>query len=370
MWLHKPGKSDNQAPRLWGAFLFHQKGLNMLNEKIESYRISLPSKGRLAEDCLDFLAASGLRVYKPNPRQYEATIPALPELRVIFQRAADIVTSIRDGSVDFGITGYDVVAESQAENKEIYILHDMLGFGNCSLNLAVPENWDNVADVSDLRSYASRLGRPLRVGTKYENLASRFFNDQNIPFQLVTSEGTLEIAPAIGYADMICDVVSSGLTLRDNRLRALVGGQILQSQAVLIGNAATLSDDPKALKIARILIEYFEAHLIAKQKLAVFANMRGETPEAIAQLIFESPAISGLQGPTISPVIVKNDSQTWFAVNIIVSRDNLYQAISELRAIGGSGVIVLPVTYIFDEEPPRYTRLEKIIRDSKMKEVN
>ena len=289
---------------------------------------------------------------------------------MIFQRAADIVTSVRDGSIDFGITGYDVVAESQAENKEIYILHDKLGFGNCSLNLAVPENWDDVADVSDLRSYASRLDRPLRVGTKYENLASEFFNDQNIPFQLVTSEGTLEIAPAIGYADMICDVVSSGLTLRDNRLRALVGGQILQSQAVLIGNAATLSGDPKALKIARILIEYFEAHLIAKQKLAVFANMRGETPEAIAQLIFESPAISGLQGPTISPVIVKNDSQTWFAVNIIVSRDNLYQAISELRAIGGSGVIVLPVTYIFDEEPPRYTRLEKIIRDSKINEVN
>lgn len=342
----------------------------MLNDKFESYRISLPSKGRLAEDCLDFLTAAGLRVYKPNPRQYEATIPALPELRVIFQRAPDIVTSVRDGSIDFGITGYDVVAESLAENKEIYILHETLGFGNCSLNLAVPENWNEVVNISDLKSYATRLGRPLRVGTKYENLASQFFNNQNIPFQLVTSEGTLEIAPAIGYADMICDVVSSGLTLRDNRLRALVGGQILQSQAVLIGNAATLSRDPNALRIARILIEYFEAHLIAKQKLAVFANMRGENPEAIAQLIFNSPAISGLQGPTISPVIVKNDSQTWFAVNIIVSRDNLYQAISELRAIGGSGVIVLPVTYIFDEEPPRYTRLEQLIRNSKKSEVN
>ena len=67
---------------------------------------------------------------------------------------------------------------------------------------------------------------------------------------------------------------------------------------------------------------------------------------------------------------IRDSSQTWFAVNIIVSRDTLYQAISELRAIGGSGVIVLPVTYIFDEEPPRYARLEKIIRDSKMNEVN
>lgn len=335
----------------------------------ETYRISLPSKGRLAEDCLDFLAAAGLKVYKPNPRQYEAVIPALQGLKVILQRASDIVTSVKDGSIDFGITGYDVVAESQAEDREIFVLHESLGFGNCSLNLAVPENWESVNDINDLATFAGQLNRPLRVGTKYKNLASQFLKNKNIPFHLVSSEGTLEIAPAIGYADMICDVVSSGLTLKDNRLRALSGGQILQSQAVLIGNASTLISDPKAVEIARILIEYFEAHLIAKQKLAVFANIRGENPEAIAQKIFNSPAISGLQGPTISPVIVKNDSQKWFAVNIIVARDQLYQAVSELRAIGGSGVIVLPVTYIFDEEPPRYTRLEKKIQLMKGKET-
>lgn len=335
----------------------------------ETYRISLPSKGRLAEDCLDFLAAAGLKVYKPNPRQYEATIPALPNLKVILQRPSDIVTSVKDGSIDFGITGYDVVAESMTEDREIFVLHETLGFGNCSLNLAVPENWDNVNEINELKNFADQLKRPLRVGTKYKNLASKFLKNNNIPFHLVSSEGTLEIAPAIGYADMICDIVSSGLTLKDNRLRALAGGQILQSQAVLIGNASTLTNDNKALEIARILIEYFEAHLIAKQKLAIFANIRGENPEVISQRIFNSPAIAGLQGPTISPVIVQNDSQKWFAVNIIVTRDQLYQAVSELRAIGGSGVIVLPVTYIFDEEPPRYTRLKKKIQSVKVKET-
>ncbi|RPJ38401.1 MAG: ATP phosphoribosyltransferase, partial [Chloroflexi bacterium] len=76
-----------------------------------SLRISLPSKGRLAEDALDFLSACGLKVYKPNPRQYEARIPALPELHVLFQRPADIVVSVRDGSVDFGITGIDLIEE-------------------------------------------------------------------------------------------------------------------------------------------------------------------------------------------------------------------------------------------------------------------
>jgi ATP phosphoribosyltransferase len=330
----------------------------MLSESnTETYRISLPSKGRLAEDCLEFLAASGLRIYKPNPRQYEAVIPALPDLRVLFQRATDIVTSVMDGSVDFGITGLDVVAELQGKGQEIILLHEALGFGGCSLNLAIPETWDNVWAVSDLKAYAGKLNRPLRVATKYQNLASKFFEKQGITTQLIANEGTLEIAPAIGYADMICDVVSSGVTLRDNRLRMLEGGKILDSQAVLIANAATLRQKPEALRIARILIEYFEAHLQASDKLAVFANMRGDSPESIAQLIFDNTTIAGLQGPTISPVIVRNDTRQWFAVNIIVSRSQLYQSINELRAIGGSGVVVLPVTYIFDEEPPRYTRL-------------
>jgi ATP phosphoribosyltransferase len=320
-------------------------------------RISLPSKGRLAEDCLEFLEESGLKIYKPNPRQYEASIPSLPNLRVIFQRATDIVTSVQDGSIDFGITGYDVVAESMAQDKDFVIIHDSLGFGKCSLNLAIPEQWDQVSNVSDLINFAKALNRPIRIASKYKNLVKQFFQSSNLDIQLISSEGTVEIAPAIGYADMICDVVSSGLTLSDNRLRMIEGGKILDSQAVLIGNMNTLLTDPEALKIARILIEFFEAHLIAKDKLAVFANMRGDNPQAIAQKIFDSTTIQGLQGPTISQVIVKNDEQNWFAVNIIVSKSEMYKAVNELRAIGGSGVIVVPVSYVFDEEPPRYRRL-------------
>ncbi|MBW6474218.1 MAG: ATP phosphoribosyltransferase [Anaerolineaceae bacterium] len=320
-------------------------------------RISLPSKGRLAEDCLDFLEESGLKIYKPNPRQYEATIPALPGVNVIFQRATDIVASVQDGSIDFGITGYDVVAESMGEDQDFVVIHDALGFGHCSLNLAIPEGWNVVTSLVSLVEYANQLKRPLRIATKYKNLVTKFFEPTDLDLQLVSSEGTVEIAPAIGYADMICDVVSSGLTLSDNRLRMIEGGRILESQAVLIGNKQTLLSDPEALKTARIFIEFFEAHLIGKDKLAVFANMRGENPQAIAKRIFDSTTIQGLQGPTISQVIVKNADQNWFAVNIIVSKTEMYKAISELRAIGGSGVIVIPVSYVFDEEPPRYRRL-------------
>jgi len=330
--------------------------MNTENQQ-RNIRISLPSKGRLAEDCLEFLEESGLKIYKPNPRQYEASIPALPGVTVIFQRATDIVASVQDGSMDFGITGYDVVAESMGEDKDFILIHDALGFGNCSLQLAIPEGWENVSTVSELVEYARQLNRPLRIATKYKNLVSRFFQSTSLDIHLISSEGTVEIAPAIGYADMVCDVVSSGLTLSDNRLRMLSGGKILDSQAVLIGNKQTLLSNPEVLKIARILIEYFEAHLIAKDKLAIFANMRGENPQVIAQKIFDSTSIQGLQGPTISQVIVKHDTQNWFAVNIIVSKSEIYKAITELRSIGGSGVIVIPVSYVFDEEPPRYRKL-------------
>ena len=328
-------------------------------------RISLPSKGRLAEDCLDFLEESGLKIYKPNPRQYEASIPSLPNLKVIFQRASDIVASVQDGSIDFGITGYDVVAESNSIDQELVLVHDALGFGRCTLQLAVPEQWDQVNSFADLIEFSRTLERPLRIATKYKNLAIKFFSSSNLDLQLVSSEGTVEIAPAIGYADMICDVVSSGLTLNDNRLRMIAGGKILDSQAVLIANKASLLNNPEALQIARILIEFFEAHLIAKDKLAIFANMRGETPQLIAQRIFESTTIQGLQGPTISPVIVKNEEQNWYAVNIIVSKTEIYKAVSELRAIGGSGVIVVPVNYVFDEEPPRYRKLLETLQLTK-----
>ena len=162
---------------------------------------------------------------------------------------------------------------------------------------------------------------------------------------------------------MISDLVSSGQTLRDNRLRPLPDGLIQPSQAALIANKDALKNNPLALKVARQLLEFFEAHLRASENLAIFANMRGASPEAIAERIFSQPAIAGLQGPTVSRVVVREHDPNWYAVNIIVRRSQIFQAITELRAIGGSGVVVMPVTYIFDEEPPRYMAMLQALED-------
>ncbi len=328
--------------------------MSITSESEPSVRISLPSKGRLSEDAMDFLNACGLKVYKPNPRQYEARIPALPELHVLFQRPGDIVVSVRDGSVEFGITGIDVTEERKGENDEVLMLHDNLGFGHCSLNLAVPEAWEDVRDVETLRARAAKMGHPLRIATKYPYLTGKFLDARGISCSLISAEGTLETAPAIGYADMISDLVSSGQTMRDNRLKPLADGLIQPSQAALIANKNALKANPVALKVARQLLEFFDAHLRASESLAIFANMRGPSPEAIAERIFSQPAIAGLQGPTVSRVIVREQDPNWFAVNIIVKRNDIFTAITELRAIGASGVVVTPLTYIFDEEPPRY----------------
>jgi len=321
----------------------------------DDIRLSLPSKGRLAQPALDFLDSCGLSVDKPNPRQYSASIPALPGLTVLFQRTGDIVVSVRDGSVDFGITGMDMVAERRGDNGEVLVLHDALRFGHCRLCLAVPERWNSVHTVADLASYVHTLDRPIRVATKFPRATGSFLADHGIqPATLIHAEGTLEAAPAIGYADLIADLVSSGQTLLDNRLRPLEDATILHSEAVLVAHPASLRARPQALSMARMLLESIEAHLRAKDHVAVFANMRGSSPESVAQRMFAQETLGGLQGPTFSRVIARDGNPNWCAVHIIVRRTQLFLAVAELRAIGGSGVVVTPVMYIFEEEPARY----------------
>lgn len=323
-------------------------------------RLALPSKGRLEAETLEFLAAAGLRVHKPNPRQYFARIPAIPNLTVVFQRPGDIVVSVGDGSVDFGLTGLDSLAEGRGDDgTSIFMLHDSLNYGWCDLKLAVPEDWP-VATLEQLRAHSAGLGHPLRVATKFHHLTARFLQAQRLqPFTLIDAEGTLEVAPAIGYADMIADLVSSGQTLRDNRLRALEDGLIVQSQAVLFANRHALRTNPAAFAVARQLLEYIEAHLRGQENCLVVANVRRDNPDDIAQALFTHPDITGLQGPTIAPVYAREGAR-WHSVSIVVRKDRLMPAIRALRDIGGSGVIVSPVTYIFEEEPDRAKRLNDL----------
>jgi ATP phosphoribosyltransferase len=334
-----------------------------MNEKNRNVRISLPSKGLLAEGSKQLLADVGLPIYSPNPRQYIATIPLLPGIEVIFQRPGDIVISVRDGSVDFGITGRDIYLEKKDSNGKILELHSHLGFGKCSLNVIIPEDWNEIGSLTDLRQLQRSLERPLKVATKFPNLAENFFSSEtDIPIKLFRAEGTLEIAPTVGYADLIVDLVSTGTTLRDNRLKNLPGGKILDAEACLIANRERLKNNKDTLSMASQLLEMIGAHLRGKNNLAVFANVRANSIEMISRKIFQKEVIGGLQGPTVSPIITR-DSSAYFAIHIVVRKDELHRAIGELREIGGSGVVVSPVNYIFEEEPQEILNMMTALED-------
>jgi ATP phosphoribosyltransferase len=331
--------------------------MTTINGKNRSIRIALPSKGRLSEDSLKLMAESGLAVRKPNERQYRASIPALPGVEVLFQRVGDIALSVRDGIVDFGISGLDVVRETQNESGNILVMLEKLGFGSCKLCAIVPEGAESVSGMADVTRLIPPKKKTLRVATKFPNLTRQFFEGYNLfNVDYIKAEGALEIAPLIGYADMITDLVSSGLTLRDNRLKVLDDGLILESQACLIANRTNLVSSPKVMEVARRLLEFIVAYLRAENNVMVFANIRGKSPEDVAELILGERVIRGLQGPTISRVIT-HQGEDWFAVNLIIKKSELAEAISELRSIGGSGVVVTPVNFIFEEEPEAYRRL-------------
>lgn len=324
----------------------------------QQIRLGLPSKGRMEEETLDFLAACGLRVKKTHPRQYSAHLPAMPEILVLFQRSRDIANSVAAGDIDLGITGYDTTVDAlDGDLSDIVIIHEGLGYGDCKLVVAVPNEWGDVNDLASLSARARESGE-LRVATKHTNAVRNFFDQQGVEgIRIVSADGALEAAPAVGYADLIADITSTGTTLRDNHLKILKDGTIIESQAILIGNRASLAGRDDLLAATRQVLEFVEAYLRAKDQHLVFANMRGESMEEIGERIFTQTDLGGLQGPTISPIISRSQESGWFAINIVVPSERLYKAVRQIRAIGGSGVIATPVDYIFEEYPLRYQRL-------------
>ncbi len=331
--------------------------------------IALPSKGALADPTLDFLRSCDLRVAKPNPRQYVATVPALPQLDVLFQRVTDIVYKVADGTVDLGITGLDVVQEIAGDNDEVLIVHDDLSYGGCELVLAVPEAWIDVETMIDVADIALDMRehrrRNLRVATKFTTLARRFLNEHGIHhFTLVEAEGAIEAAPTLGYADIIIDLSATGTTLRENHLKPVADGVLLQSTACVIGNARRLRESPEVLETTRVLLEVFDATLNGQNYYQLSANVHGQSAESVAQGVAANPITRGLQGPTVAPIYASRttgDGQ-WYNVTVIVHRKDLIAAVAHLRSIGGTQTVVVPARYVFMTQSPSYQRLtEKLV---------
>ena len=307
-----------------------------------------------------FLEASGLTVLRPSARRYTAWIPALAQVEVLFQRTADITQKVEEGSAELGITGLDRYLEYRSDEDRVVTLIDDLQFGRCEFVLAVPDSWldvTSVADLADLALEFRQSGKQLRIATKYHRLLRRYLSERGINyFTLVSASGTLEAAPAAGYADLIADITSTGVTLRENRLKTLEEGTILVSQACLIGNPLLLATPPARRNAARSIAELMEAHLRAEPFYRLTANVRGPSAESVSATILARPDLAGLRGPTFARVY-NVEEQDWHSVSLLVKKEKLMEAVDHLRGCGAMDIAASQVSYLFDGHSQAYQNL-------------
>jgi ATP phosphoribosyltransferase len=220
--------------------------------------IAIPSKGRLMETAAELLAKAGFTIERLGAdRGYRGVLKGIENVEVAFLSASEIAQNLRDGKIDLGVTGEDLLREKIPPDDKASDVLVRLGFGPADVVVAVPECWLDVATMADLdeiaESFYERHGRRLRVATKYHNLTRRFFAEKGVTgYRIVESLGATEGAPAAGIAEIIVDITTTGSTLAANSLKILDDGVILKSTAVLAGRTAVL-DDPRVTRIRSAL---------------------------------------------------------------------------------------------------------------------
>ena len=201
--------------------------------------IGLPSKGRLKEKAVAFFNERGLKVLQSKKeRNYFATIENKLNIKIIYLHAKEIIQRLGDGTLDIGISGLDLLYESENNLQDKINIKQKLNFGEANLVVAVPDDWIDVQTVADLEEVAfdirSRRNARLRVATKYPNLTNNFLISKGVTqYKLIPSLGATETYPFIGSSEIITDITSTGKTLEDNNLRVLKDGMILKSTACL-----------------------------------------------------------------------------------------------------------------------------------------
>ena len=217
--------------------------------------IGLPSKGRLKDNAIAFFDNRGFKVLQNNKeRNYFATIENQSNFKIIFLHAKEIIQRLGDGTLDMGVSGLDLLKESDKNLQGKINVQKKLDFGNANLVIAVPDDWIDVQTIADLEevSFDIRYKRNarLRVATKYPNLTNDFLISKGVTqYKLIPSLGATETYPFIGSSEIVVDITSSGKTLADNNLRVLKDGLILNSMACLFYSKKKVKKIREFLKI-------------------------------------------------------------------------------------------------------------------------
>ena len=201
--------------------------------------IGLPSKGRLKDKAISFFYKNGLKILQSKKeRNYFGNIENKPNIKIIFLHAKEIIQRLGDGTLDIGVSGLDLLSESDKNLRDKISIKRKLDFGNANLVIAVPDDWIDVQTMTDLEEVSfdirAKKNRRLRVATKYPNLTNDFLISKGVTqYKIIPSLGATETYPFIGSSEIITDITSTGKTLADNDLRVLKDGLILSSTACL-----------------------------------------------------------------------------------------------------------------------------------------
>ena len=279
-------------------------------------RLAVPNKGRMVEPTLRLLHDAGL-VFEEHDRSLVSRVQNF-ELDILFVRTNDVIEFVGDGVADLGITGVDLLTETGAELPRVR----ELGYGRCRLAAAVPND-------APYRAIAELAG--LRVATAHPNTARRFFATEGIPVDIIPISGAVEVAPRLGLAEAIVDLVSTGSTLVMNGLRQV--GDVLASEAILIANPTARQERADDLAAIDTMLS---AVIAARGRKYLMMNApASHLPELEALL----PA---LESPTIIPLA----HEGMVAVHTVVGADDVWGLLPRLKAAGASGILVLPIEKI------------------------
>jgi ATP phosphoribosyltransferase len=277
-------------------------------------RIALPNKGRLADGATELLERAGLDFDARGERALQAALGG--EFLALFVRAKDIPEFVADGAADVGITGRDLVDESRRVLVELLDL----GFGRCRVVVAARD--DSGIDGMDA------VPSGARVATVFPNLTASWFDTAGRDVTIVPVSGAAEIAPHLGVADIIVDLVSTGSTLKVNGLKEVA--TVLESSALLITRASLLEDAASERKV-RELVVALESVLRAQDKRYLMANVPRDRLAQIKEIL------PGISGPTIVDVL---DGGAFVAAHAVVDRRDVYRVIAELKDIGAEGILL------------------------------
>ncbi|WP_207420417.1 ATP phosphoribosyltransferase [Desertivirga brevis] len=281
---------------------------------MKTLKIAIQKSGRLNEKSVELLKNCGLNFenYKSSLISPVSNFP----LEILFLRDDDIPEYVQDGIADLGIVGENVICETEVDVAYL----QRLGFGKCSLKLAVP-NQANYQSLSDLNGKA--------IATSYPSILKKFLADNNIQSEIRTISGSVEISPGLGLSDAICDLVSTGGTLKSNGLKAF--GDVLHSEAVLIGRKGE-ENDPLIIE----LIQRIQSVLRAKETKYVVLNVEKAHLDEIKALL------PGIKSPTVVPLA----EEGWVAVHTVIPEKDFWGKISQLKAAGAQGIVVMPIEKI------------------------